>query len=301
MLVNVGGTLVNIVLDYCLVFGRFGLPEMGIGGAALATVIANWFNVVMFWLLMQRPADRVQYGLDEGNRLDWPLMRRLIRFGGPSGLPMLVEAGAFTLLTMFVTSLSETAAAATSLAFNVNAVAFIPVYGIGIAVSTLVGQYLGAGKEELAERSTWTALVLAGLYTALFGLLYVGVPEFFLWPHEIGATGKDFAAVKELTIVLLRFVAAYCMFDAMQVIFVGALKGAGDTRFVLLVASVMSVVSIGIGAYGQHYLSWRLLGWWWVMTFWIFALGMIYLARFLQGRWKSMRVIEPELEEVETL
>ena len=299
MLVDIGGTLVNVVLDYLLIFGKFGFPEMGIAGAAWATVASHWFNVLVFWLLMRRPQERAEFGLDAGNRFDAALFWRLLKFGGPSGLPLLIEAFAFSALTFYVAALGRTEGAATSLAFNVNALAFVPVIGLGIAVSTLVGQRLGEGRADLAARATWTAQVIAFAYTLAFGSLYVFLPDAFMIAHGAFANAEEFQPVREATVILLRFVAAYCLFDALQVVFVGALKGAGDTRFIFLATSVVSLGSVVIGRLGQVYLGWGLYGWWWVITGWIFSLAVVYLFRFLQGRWRTMRVIEPEFAEQE--
>ena len=299
MIVQGLATLVNVVLDYLLVFGKWGLPEMGIAGAAWATVLSQWFVVAALWLLMHQPDERSEFGLDDGNRFDVSLFWRLLRFGAPGGLPMLVEAASFSLLTVFVSQIGKVEAAATSLAFNVNAIAFIPVYGVSIAVSTLVGQKLGEGRAELAARATWTSLALALAYTGFFAILYFSVPDFFLLAHGSFANPAEFAAVRLTAVVLLRFVAAYCLFDAVQIIFVGALKGAGDTRFVLGATSAISAASVTIGRMGQVQLGWGLYGWWWVLSAWLLALSIAYLIRFLGGRWRSMRVIEPEYSRVD--
>jgi MATE family multidrug resistance protein len=300
MLVNCAGTLLDIALEYMFIFGALGFPELGIAGAALTTVISNWATVLMFWLLMRRTAERRQFGLDD-HHLDWDLFRRLIRFGLPSGLPQLIEGGAFTLLTNAVASIGLVAGAATSLAFTVNAVAFVPMIGINIAVSTLVGQKLGENRPDLAARATWTAMVLGMIYTGIFAVLYIAIPGWFLTAHTAFAHDPNFPAVRETTVVLLRFVALYCFFDALQIVFIGALRGAGDTRFVLINSSVISLLSVAVGHFLQHYFGWKesgyaLYGWWWVLTGWILALGVTYVFRFEQGKWKSMRVIEPELE-----
>jgi MATE family multidrug resistance protein len=296
MLVNLGGSVINIVFDYAMIFGRFGFPEMGIAGAALATALANWFTVAAFWLLMRRKRDRQTFGLDD-NHFDGALFRRLLRFGLPSGLPQLVESAAFSLLIQYVAAIGLTAGAATTLAFNVNAVAFVPMIGVSIAVSTLVGQRLGENRPDLAARATWTGLTMGLVYTGVFAVLYLAVPDFFLLAHAAGADPREFRVVRDVTVVLLRFVALYCFFDAMQVVFVGALKGAGDTRFILINATLISAASLGVGHFAQSYFRWNetgwaLYGWWWIMTGWIFVLGMTYLARFQLGRWRTMRVIE---------
>ena len=303
MLVNAAGTLLDICLEYAFIFGALGLPEMGIAGAALTTVISNWATVLMFWLLMRRPQEREPFGLDD-NRFDWEIFRRLIRFGLPSGLPQLIEGGAFTVLTNAVTAVSLVAGAATSLAFTINAVAFVPMIGLNIAVSTLVGQKLGENRPDLAARATWSAMALAMLYTGLCAAMYLAVPDWFLTLHTAFADKATFPAVRQTTIQLLWFVALYCFFDAMQIVLVGALRGAGDTRFVLINATTISFISIVTGLLLERHYRWQetgygLYGWWWVMTIWLFALGLSYLGRFIQGRWKSIRVIEPELPDGE--
>lgn len=299
MLVDVSASLINILFDWILIFGKFGFPELGIAGAGIATALANWSLVLVYWLLMRRRADRQKFGLDN-NRFDWEIFWRLLKFGVPSGLPLLIEAIGFTMLIKQVSAIGSSEAAATSLAFNVNAVAFVPLIGLSIAVSTLVGQKLGEERPKLAARATWTALVLGLGYTGFFAVLYIGVPEWFLAAHAANANPTEFAPVRVLTLGLLKFVALYCFFDALQIIFVGALKGAGDTRFILINAVIVSTLAILTGNYCERYFEWQergwmLWGWWWVLTGWIFTLGMVYMARFIQGKWQSMRVIEPEL------
>lgn len=293
MVANITASLLNVVLDYVLIFGELGAPELGVFGAGLATSIANCGSIVVLGCAMLRKDDIERYGLWRGLRFDWSLMLRLFRYGGPSGIPMLLEAAGFTALTLFIAKYDPIYSAATNLAFNVNAVAFVPMFGLGIAVSTLVGQNLTAGRTDLAERAVWTALILGLGYQILSAVLYLSVPELLLFAHE-GVAGGDFEKTRELTIYLLRFVAAYCIFDAMQVIFVGALKGAGDTFFIMYVAGTVSTTMLLLGRYAEANWGWQAIGWWWILTVWIFTLGIVYLLRFLSGRWKTMRVIEPE-------
>jgi MATE family multidrug resistance protein len=298
MFVNCAGTLLDISLEYIFIFGALGVPRMGIAGAALTTVISNWATVVMFWLLMRRPKERDEYGLSDA-RFDWPLVKRLIYFGLPSGLPQLVEAAAFTVLTMSIARVGDVAGAATSIALTINAVAFVPMVGLNIAVSTLVGQKLGENRPNLAERATWTAVALALGYNVVCAILYLAIPDWFLTLHTAFAA-SDFAAVRWTTILLLRFAAMYCIFDALQIVLIGALRGAGDTRFIMLATGLTAIVAVAIGHVCERSFHWiqtgfGLWGWWWVLTGWVLALGILYLLRFYGGKWKSMRVIEPEL------
>jgi MATE family multidrug resistance protein len=249
------------------------------------------------------PRYRRRYGMAAGRRFDAALFRRLLRFGGPNGLQFLVEVAAFTLFILLVGRLGPLDMAATTLAFNVNAVAFVPMLGLGIGLSPWVGQQGGGGPPAVAARAAWTTMWMAWAYMGTMAALYVLVPDLFLWGHASGTPPERFYELRGITVVLLRFVAAYCLLDAMNVVFCSVLKGAGDTRFILwtnlLTAfPLVAVVWIGISRFGGG------LIWCWIMvTLWICGLGCIYLLRYLQGRWRTMRVIEPEVvdeDEVES-
>jgi MATE family multidrug resistance protein len=120
-------------------------------------------------------------------------------------------------------------------------------------------------------------------------------PDVLLIGHAVGMPPAEFAELRDTTVVLLRFVAAYCLFDAMCVVFSGALKGAGDTRFIMLVSLVLTPMPVAAAWAGIHYLHYGLIWCWVVITLWICVSGVIYCTRFLQGRWRHIRVIEPEL------
>jgi MATE family multidrug resistance protein len=293
MVVDSLGALTNIVLDYAWIFGHWGFPEGGMAGAAWATVVGQWVRVVLYFVLIERPSHQGLYQLTTGRWPDLALLRRLVYYGGPSGLQLLIEVAAFSIFLLVMGGLGQQAMAATTLAFNINSMAFVPMLGLGMAVATIVGQQLGRNRPDLAQRATWTSVWLAGAYTGLVGLFYVLGPDLLLWGHKAGASPQEFVALRNLTVVLLRFVAAYCLFDAMNIVFVGALKGAGDTRFILLTSLLMSPGPVLAGWLGIRYFGLGLTWCWLVITLWICILGTIYLGRFLQGRWRHIRVIEP--------
>ena len=297
MLVDCSAVALNLVLDYALIFGHWGFPPLGIEGAAWATVVAQWSRVLVYWWLMMRPAYRVKYQMVAGRRFDGALMRRMFYFGGPNGLQFVVEVSAFSLFILLVGRLGADAMAATTLAFNVNSVAFIPMVGMGIAVTTMVGQQLGRNRPDMAARATWTAFRIAGTYMGTLAVLYVLVPDLFMMAHASGVSAVKFAALRDVTVVLLRFAAAYALFDAAWIVFTGAIKGAGDTRFILTASLIMSPLPVLAGWLGITQFGWGLLWCWVVITTWVCVMGTVFLVRFLQGRWRTMRVIEPEVPE----
>jgi MATE family multidrug resistance protein len=295
-LVDSASALVNIVLDYLWIFGHRGFPAAGIEGAGWATVVALWLRPIAYLALILRRENRRRYQVIAGCRFDRQLFARLLRFGSPAGVQMLFEVGAFTGFLMLVGRLGPLELTATNLAFNINALAFVPMLGFGMAVSTLVGQRLGEERPELAARGAWTAFWLAMVYMAAIACCYVLFPRVFLLPHASRIDPAEFAALSGLTVILLRFVAAYCLFDTMNIVFAGALKGAGDTRFILFTTLAMSGVPVAVTWYGTDVLGKDIYWCWTVVTVWVCGLGTIYLLRFVQGRWRTMRVIEPSPE-----
>ena len=119
------------------------------------------------------------------------------------------------------------------------------------------------------------------------------------WPHLMQGLSPSLTsaagAMRSTVNDLLRFVAAYCLFDAMNVVFVSAIRGAGDMRFILCTTLVMAPTPVVVAWWGMAYYDLGLMWCWVVITFWVCSLGLIYLSRFLHGRWRTMRVIEPEL------
>jgi MATE family multidrug resistance protein len=292
MIVTGLAAVMNIGLDYIWIFGKFGFAPGGIKGAGAATVVSEWMKALMYFgLILYWDRDGI-YRVWRGCRLDIDLLKRLIWFGGPNGLQMFVEMLAFSCYLLLVGQLGELELAATGLAFNVNALAFVPLIGLGVAVSTLVGNQIGQRRADLAARATWTSLTMALIYSGVMGLLYLLVPDAFLWLHREGADPTEFKQLRDITVVLLRFVAAYCLLDAIQIVFASAIKGAGDTRFVLLATICLSPMPIVLGWCGINLWDWGLNQFWLLVTAWITALGLVYSARFLQGKWRTMSVID---------
>jgi MATE family multidrug resistance protein len=296
MVVNILGTMLNIGLDYALIFGKAGFPEMGIDGAALATVIAFASIAAMYIVHMAWTSRGSHYCLWSGRRFDRELFARLLRFGLPSGLQQFLDIACWSVFVQLMGRLGTHELSATSLVFNLNALAFIPTIGVGTAVTVLVGQRIGEGRPQLAVRTTWLAFGLASVYTILFAGVYLFAPHVILKPYGIG---QNQPALEALVIHVLKFVAAYSLFDAMAVIFSAAIRGAGDTRFAMLLSVSLGVVFLVLPTYvASQYGSDGFAVAWYAVAVFLAVLGLSFLARFQQGRWKRMRVIEhtaPEL------
>ena len=300
-------TATNVVLDYGMIFGNLGFPRWGVAGAAIASSISLSLKCILlaifaYWYLRNNrfgawPIDSsVSNKLRDIFKLDFPLMRRLIRFGWPAGVSVVAEAWSFAIIMMIVGNLGERPAAATTLALGVNVLAFIPLIGLGIAVGVLVGKYLVQSELATAQRVVQAALTIGVIYSGVFAVLYGVFPDQVMNVYAIGNDPVRFEAIKPELKPLLYFIAAYCVFDSFQVIFSGVLKGAGDTLFVLLGHAVAGFGTVGLAIVGQKLFGWDGLYYWWgVISVWVVLLAIIFTARYLHGGWKTKRVIEPDL------
>jgi MATE family multidrug resistance protein len=288
--------LFNVLLDYLWIFGYAGFPEWGVAGAAWATVVSMWLKAFTYlWLFMQAK-HREQYGTLTGLRFDGHLLGRLLYFGGPSGLQMVLDVTGFTVFIMLVGRLGPESADATNVAFSVSSLAFMPIYGLHLAVSVLVGERLGENRDDLAARATYTTLQTAWVYMSVISLLYLFAPGLFLYGFfpNLDELSEEKLAVWQLAIVLLRFVAAYNLLDATLMIFAGAIKGAGDTNFVLRVSLVLAALLATASWVAVEALQLSVVGCWVLVTLWVWSAAFVYAWRFRQGKWRSMRVIETD-------
>jgi MATE family multidrug resistance protein len=297
MVVNTLGMLINIVLDYVLIFGKFGFPRMGIEGAALATVTAFSAITLMYVGTMFFMYRRGPYHLWTGRRFDRELFGRLLRFGLPSGMQQFLDMCCWNMFIQLVGRLGTEELSATGLVFNLNGAVFVPLLGLGTAVTALVGHRIGEGRPQLAVRTTWLAFALASLYTLFFCAVYLFLPDLILKPYGLA----DHESLRRTVVVLLRFVAVYSFFDAMFVVFNAAIRGAGDTRFALVFQFSLGLVMLVLPTYiaSSLYGSEGFSVAWYAVTSFIVVLGLGFLARFQQGRWMSMRVIEHTAMELQ--
>lgn len=301
MLVDAFYSVVNLVLDYFWIFGLAGFPAWGIAGAGWATVVSLWLKAITYALLCLQKKHQEVFGMRSGIALDWRLLKRLWYFGGPSGLQMLLDVLGFTVFILVVGGLGPLEAEATSMAFSISTLAFMPIWGLGLAVGILVGQRLGEDNPDLAARATWTSLVISMAYMAGISILYLTYPGLLLDSFFLGVEGTGVpetgigGPVYNLAVNLLIFVAAYNLFDAAQMVFANAIKGAGDTIFILIVSLVMATL-LGVLTWGGvKVFQLGVYGCWGLVTSWVCLMGVIFLVRFLQGKWRSMRVIEPKV------
>jgi len=289
MLVNLGAVILNIILDYALILGQFGFPKMGIIGAGIATTASSWAMVLTFAILMRQKKYWEGCHLRSTWRHDSELMGRMIKFGTPNGLPMLVESITFHTLVKMVVGFGVLKAAASSMVLSINQLAHFPLVGLGIACSILVGQRVASGRQAQAKVAINSALIVGLAYCLLFVILYLLIPDYVITFHrEMMPKDAGFFSIRETAVVLLRLAGLYLIIECIQLVYSGAIKGAGDTWFVLKTIVVVAVLTM-MGYYMANHFG--LYAMWSVYILQIALLGAACVFRFYGGKWKNFSIM----------
>ncbi|MBN2325952.1 MAG: MATE family efflux transporter [Candidatus Omnitrophica bacterium] len=301
MAVNIIANLINAVLDYALIFGVGFIPAMGIRGAALATLISIISACLIFFALFASISNSRLYDTRR-IRFDFPLMKRMIRFGAPSGVQFFLDISSFTVFVFIIGRLGKIELAVSNIALSISSLAWLPMLGAAMATATLVGQYIGRNDYETAEKSTYTALIAVEFYMILFGLIYIFLPDLLLSLFQGENTNTDipFEDIQEYGRLILLLVALYQIGDAMNITFSGALRGAGDTSFAMRANIICSWILFAPGTWlTVVFFQQGLIGAWCWATAYIILLGGVFFLRFRSGYWKTIRMIPADSEETQ--
>jgi len=275
--------LANILLDWIFVFGNLGAPVLGVTGAAYATVMANGINALLSALILWRKPNRIAFGTGRIRRIPWRDLWATLRVGLPMGLGDFVEIASFSAFFALIARLGTDMLAANQIALQYMSVSFTLGIAVNMATASLVAQYLGAKRPDLAEAVAYRACLLAMIGMGLIGLTYLIAPAslmgFFSEEPTVIAAG----------VAVLRLVALYQFFDALGIVLAGALNGAGDTIFTMwartLIAWGLFIPLVWVMIFPLQMGIW---GAWMAALVYLGGLGLLYFWRFRSGRWKAI-------------
>ena len=294
MLINMAGAALNIPLDYALINGLWFFPEMGIQGAALATVASSGLVVLLFSLLIFSSENNRTFALWQGRGFDPVLFKRIIRYGGPNGLQFFIDMFAITFFSFMVGRLGMINLAAANIVFSIHTLAFLPAIGLSIALSIMSGQAIGRGRPQDAVTASNSTIHITLTYMVLMALIFVLFPEFLMnlfKPRHL--TEAQFAPMLEIGITLLRFVALFTVLDTVGITYSGAIKGAGDTIFIMKTMALCSIAMIIIPLLvGIEFFNAGVIYSFTFLTLYVVLLAIVFWRRFHQGKWQRMSVIE---------
>ncbi len=285
--------VVNVGASYVLIFGKFGFPAMGVTGAACGMLFASFCAFVWLALVFFSKKMREEFSVMKAFTFDAAIMKKLLRYGYPAGLEIFLAVSAFNFMVMTFHSLGPVSATAASIMLNWDLVTFLPLMGIEIGVTSLVGRYMGAGRPDIAHRSVMSGVGLGSCYSALMFVMFMFFsPQLATFFHPDEMSGV-FEQSIPAAITMLRMICVYLAGEVIVVIFVGALRGAGDTHWAMRFSVALHwVLALSLFALLKFFHFPVHLGWGAVVILFL-ALSTLVLVRYREGKWKTLRIIEP--------
>ena len=284
MIVGLVANVVHIALNYLLIFGKFGLPALGVSGAAIGTAVSMVVAAFMYMGLLfgNRLAIRIAW---RDFRWDMERARQVVRLGLPAAAEQIVLQLGLLIYVKFIVEFGTAALSGYQVGMRVLSLSFIPNLGFSTAAAALIGQNLGAGREKEAKQAGWVCTWWALLSMCGIGLIYV------LFSRELAAIFVDDPEVIELAALFIRIV-GYCQAGmAIYFTLAGALRGAGDTRWPLLI-TLLGMYGFRIPAAWvlTRYFDAGLLATWSLLFFDYIIRIVCILLRYGRGKWLKTKV-----------
>ena len=278
--ISVAGIALNAIIGWALIFGRLGLPALGIFGGGLAsTIVWALLAAAMAAVILTDRQFRRFHLFGHLWRPDWPRLLHLVRLGGPIGLAFGFEAAVFAAAIYLMGLIDADSVAAHAIALQVAALSFMVPLGLSQAATVRVGRALGAGDDPGIARAGWTAWALGVAFMALMALIMWTIPRDLvsLFLEAGAAQGR----VADLAVSFLVVAAAFQIVDGAQVVGAGMLRGLHDTRVPMLFALIgYWLVGLGTGVWLAFFRGWQGVGIWTGL-----AAGLGLVAALMLCRW----------------
>lgn len=289
MIASFGAMFANIIASYVFIFGKFGFSPMGIKGAAVGTISACVFSIAIMLFAYFRKSNREEFSVLSSFKVDFGIIKRMFRFGTPSGIEFFMTMFAFTLMISILHAHSPVTAAAATIMFSWDHVSFVPLLGLEIGVTSLVGRYVGAGQFDIVKKTVNSGLKL-GWSISLFVLI-----SFFIFPEFLSDIFKPsenagiYAEAKPLAVFMIRFASVYVTFQAVMLVYMGALKGAGDTFWSMVINVSFNWVILAVLYMSLNVFMLNAATAWVVVVLVFIILPVILYMRFKTEKWKTIK------------
>ena len=268
----VSANLVNVAVNWVLIYGKFGLPALGATGAAWATVFSRVYMAAVLFVAVREARRRHARAGPGSRRVEWEAMRRLLALGGPAGFQILLEVGVFAAATALAGRLAPAALAAHQIAMNLWAFVFMVPLGLNAAGAVRVGQAVGRRDREGVWQSGWTALALGPRFTASAAVVFLVAAR-----PLIGAFSQD-ATVLAIGPSLLAIAGVCLVFDGTQGVSTGILRGLGETRIPMLANFAGHwLVGLPLGYAACFWWGWGVQGLWLGLAAGLIGVGTVLL------------------------
>ncbi len=278
--IGIAGNILNTALDFALIFGHFGFPELGVKGAAIATATTNVFEVLVYLFLLQSKKFNINFNFE----FSFNLVKRALKVGIPTGIERIITYSSYIVLVVLITEYGTYTLAGYQVGLRIEGLAFMPGIGFTIAAMALVGQNLGAKNYEEAEKSAITTMKVASVFMGTLGILMIFVPEYLCMIFT-----SDEKTIEE-AVIYLRIMGISQFPLAAVFVLSGSLRGAGATKSTLIInTSSLWIVRI-LPAYIFSEIFHNVLLIYLVITIETYIRAFVLWFVFKKGKWKKIEV-----------
>jgi putative MATE family efflux protein len=275
--------VLNIIFNFFLIYGSFGVvPKMGLAGAGLGSTLATTFDFLFYFTVSQLPSYRHRYRILKNFKLDFNVIRRIYKISIPVSFQnvfILIGFLSFITITGFIGIKEQ---AATQAVISTLFISFLPCFGFGIAVQTLVGNYIGSKKFNLAKIYGLEAAKVATYYTLLLGIVFILIPQYVL---TIITTNQS---IIDMAKPALRIAGFAQIFYATGVVLANGLQAAGKTLYVMLSESITNLlIFVPLAYFFGIFLKGGLIGAWLALPIYIILYSSVIFIKFKYGNWKT--------------
>ena len=294
MFASIVSTVINIPLNYIFIYGKLGVPELGMRGAALATVLGSVVHVIIVLLYYRsnyyHHTFRTRVPLF---KIDMGYMKKLIKYGLPSGIDSCISVGVFSFFILSMNSYGPIVGSAVSIAINWEAMVFVPLLGASFATTGIIGQYMGNKDIKSTMRVFWIAYVSMVFYVLLAIVLFLSLPHVLIgiFTDKINNSEEVF----RLGTTMLYLVPVYLLFDGTTLMINGVLKGSGDTKGAMVVFIIVDILFAAVSfifIFTQRVSP--ITAWWFFVGFAI-CLAIGSAIRLRQKKWQHIELVDQAL------
>ena len=285
--------LSDVFMNYALIFGKFGFPEMGLNGAALSTTIAQWFQVAMLMTVFLGARFNGEFRTRSSIALHMGRIRELVRVGIPAGASMFMDIFNWSIFTVLIVgSFGAVQLAAHNIAISFMHVAFMPALALNQGIAPIVGKWIGKKDFVRARKRSHTAIYIAVIYMSIMaGTFAVFGRPLIDWifsdDPEVIALGQK----------LLILAGIFQGFDAIGIVTMGALRGAGDTRWMMWATMIIAYgIFIPMALFFAFTLNGQAFGGWVAAAIYIIIASGALLWRFNREKWRDINIFDDEVQ-----
>lgn len=282
---NLIGNLINVILNYILIYGHFGFPKMGIAGASLATIIGQGVAFLLAAKVILKKDGYLYLCLKDGFKPRLDYLKSIFQIGIPAMIEQLVMRTGMIIYSITVASLGTVAFATHQIAMNIMAMSFMSGQAFSVSATSLVGQSLGKARPDMAQAYSSRTRRVGMIISIIMGSLFV------LFGKQImGLYSDDLVVIAEGAKILI-IAGLVQPFQSSQFILAGALRGAGDTKTTAIITFItILIIRPGLAIIAINYLELGLVGAWLALAADQFMRSVLIVLRYQSGKWKNIKI-----------